>query len=1026
MKRFGMPILAFLLLCTLTIPAFAQQTLVYQDPDAAFRTAMELYNAEKYAWARQKFLEISDQITEKGSLMKEKSEYYAAICGYELFNYNTEPQFVEFLDEHPVTSLEPEASYALAKLEYRKGSYGKAVQYFLKVNKKSLDKKARDEFAFKIGYAYLRINKADKALPYLETARADGSVYESPATYYLAHIAYLNKDYPKALKAFNSLREDQTFKPIVPYYIIQIQYLQKNYDAVMKDAPAMLAASNAKRTSEISKMAGEAFFKAEKFTEAIPYLETYAEKSTRSANAGDYYEIGYACYRTKQYEKAIGYFNKAIDNNDTLSQNAFYHLGDCYLKTGEKKFALNSFYSAYKTGPDPVIREDALFNYAKLSYELGYNPYNEAVKALKQYLADFPQTKRADEAKTYLVNLLVSSKNYPDALKVIGEIKIKSDKLLEIKQRLNYYMGVDEFNAGNFNTAFKNFQLASEADYDRPISAASLYWMGECQFRTGDFSEAATYYRQYQLTPGAYSMEFFTLANYNLGYCAFKKKDYDKGLVEFRKVANSKNKVEAKVLNDTYLRTGDCYFALRRFDEAAVAYEDAVKLNKGDAEYALFQKSMAHGASGKFGEKASTLNRLVTSFPKSSYQAEARYEMGLAYLMMEDETKALAAFNELANKYPSSHFVKNALLRAGLVYYNTDNNEAALKTFKRVVTDFPSTPESKEALVSIRNIYVDMNKVDDFFVYAKNIPFANVSNAEQDSITYLAAENRYLSGDCNSSSPGFRNYLDKFPQGFFRTHAQFYLAECLFRENKGNEAVTLYEQVIKAPRSKFTETALLNTANVYYSKKNYTLALENFIALKNNAENPNNILTAQIHIMRCNFELKKFQETMDATTVVLSNEKLTEELASEAWLTQAKAALELGNSETAKTGFEKTYKLSKNERGAEAKYNLAALQYQQGSYKEAEKTIFDFINEFPSYDYWLARNFILLADVYLKLDNAFQSKQTLQSVIDNYEGQDLVDQAKAKLNAIVQEEKDAAAKKAEEALKKENEGLIEQ
>lgn len=1025
MKRLGMPIVAVLLLWILSIPAFSQQTLIYQDPEAEYRTAVELFNAQKYACARQKFLEISDQITDKNSLLKEKAAYYAAICGVELFNYNTEPELTEFLEEHPVTSLEPEASYALAKIQYRKGSFSKAIQCFLKVDKGSLDKKEKDEFNFKLGYSYLRVNKNDKAATYLEASKAAGSLYEAPATYYLAHIAYLKKEYQKALRGFNSLRDDATFKPIVPYYIIQIQYMLENYEAVMKDAPALLAATNAKRIPEISKMAGESYYKAGKYEDAIPYLLTYTEKSSHSATAGDSYELGYAYYKTKQYEKSIGYLNKATGTNDTLSQNAFYHLGDSYLKTGQKKFALNSFLSAYKTGPDPVIREDALFNYAKLSYELGYNPYNEAVKALKQYLLAFPQSKRADEAKTYLVNLLVSTKNYGDAIKIIDEIKIKNDRLMEIRQRLNYFMGVDEFNSGNFSQATKLFEEASKASYDRTLSASGIYWCGEAQLRLGNFNEAAEYYHQYQLTPGAYGLEYYILANYNLGYCAFKKKDYDKGLTEFRKVANSKNKVDSKVLADNCARMGDCFFALRRFDEAASAYDDVIKLNKGDVEYAMYQKALAYGAGARVGEKAATMEKFIATFPKSTMQAEARYELGLSYLLKNDEAAALQTFNMLAEKYPSSHFVKNALLRSGLVYYNKDDNENALKTFKKVVTEFPSTPESKEALVSIRNIYVDMNKVDDFFVYAKNIPFANVTNAEQDSITYLAAENRYMGGDCNSSSQGFRDYLDKFPQGFFRTQAQFYLAECLYKGNNSNEAVVLYTQVINAPKSKFTETALLNAGIIFFSKKDYEKALENFSSLKTNAENPNNVFTAMIHIMRCDYELKKYTETVEATNALLASEKISDELASEAWLTQAKAALVLGNADLAKKGFEKTYKIAKNERAAEAKYNLVSMLYESGSYKEAEKAVFDITNEFSSYDYWLAKSFILLADVYLKLDNAFQAKQTLQSVIDNYEGKELVDLAKDKLTAINQAEKDAAAKKAEEALKKENEGLVE-
>jgi hypothetical protein len=49
----------------------------------------------------------------------------------------------------------------------------------------------------------------------------------------------------------------------------------------------------------------------------------------------------------------------------------------------------------------------------------------------------------------------------------------------------------------------------------------------------------------------------------------------------------------------------------------------------------------------------------------------------------------------------------------------------------------------------------------------------------------------------------------------------------------------------------------------------------------------------------------------------------------------------------------------------------------------------------------VAKGFILLSDVYVKKENNFQAKQTLQSIIDNYEGQELVVIAREKLNAIL-------------------------
>jgi hypothetical protein len=69
--------------------------------------------------------------------------------------------------------------------------------------------------------------------------------------------------------------------------------------------------------------------------------------------------------------------------------------------------------------------------------------------------------------------------------------------------------------------------------------------------------------------------------------------------------------------------------------------------------------------------------------------------------------------------------------------------------------------------------------------------------------------------------------------------------------------------------------------------------------------------------------------------------------------------------------------------------------------KASQKTCFDLINKLSGYDYWVAKTYILLADDYVGLKDTFQAKATLQSVIDNYKGDDdVLPSAKAKLDVL--------------------------
>jgi TolA-binding protein len=118
----------------------------------------------------------------------------------------------------------------------------------------------------------------------------------------------------------------------------------------------------------------------------------------------------------------------------------------------------------------------------------------------------------------------------------------------------------------------------------------------------------------------------------------------------------------------------------------------------------------------------------------------------------------------------------------------------------------------------------------------------------------------------------------------------------------------------------------------------------------------------------------------------------------------AKAALEMKNYGEAEREFNRTAELTSGEFGAESKYQLALINFQKNNLEEAENLIYQIPEQYADFDYWIAKGFILLADIYLARDNSFQAAQTLQSVIDNYPGDDLREEARKKLSTFQTEE----------------------
>ena len=999
-------IFPFLLALGLLLPlaGFSQRTLIQDEPGATYRLALDLFEKQQYGAARELFEQVIRKIDDPHHEVRVSALYYKGVCAAELFNPDAEALLLTFVDQHASHPQQNAARFQLGNVKYRDRRYRDAARWYASVQVRDLDPSQREEYYFKRGYSLFMTDNHASARQMFSEIRNPNSLYYAPATYYSGHMAYLDGNLGTALTAFRQLENDPTFGPVVPYYITHIYYMQEEYDLLIDYAEPLLADATARRGPEISKLIGDAWFRKGDYQRALPYLEAFFKESPQRVSRDDQYQMGYAYYSAGRYREAINHFDKVISGDDALAQNAHFHLAASYLQVDQKRFARNAFLSAYQNKHDESIAQDALFNYAKLSYELALDPYNEAILSFQKYIEEYPRSERLEEAYRYLVDIYLTTSNYKDALASIEKIQINTPRLRSAYQRIAYYRGVELFNNGDFAGAVAHFDKSARFPESNSIAAQALYWKGEALYRQERFAEAISTMERFLVSPGAFSLNVYNRANYTIGYANFKLKNYSRAITALRKFVGERGE-DARLVNDATLRIADSYFISKEYQLAMDYYDRAIRLDVLDADYAIFQKGLVQGVMGRFEGKITTMQSLIQRYPSSNYMDDAKYEIGNSWLILDNNVQALSYFDQVIQQHPNSSYVKSAMLKSGLIYYNTNRDEQALGVFKTVVNRYPGTSESQEALLAIRNIYVALDRVDEFLRFSEGLGFANVSTAQQDSLTYMAAENRYMQNDCANASRGFTTYLERFPQGIFAINAHFYKAECDLRANELQQALTGYRFVISRPKSQFTENALLRSATIEFRQENFAAALENYRRLEELADLPSNKLEAQIGQMRSLFRLERHQESMTQAANVLANDKTPREVQQEAHLLTGKSALTLNRLAQARTSMRAAMNIAENEAAAEAMYNLALIEYRQGNYAESEKLIFEYVNKMSAYDYWLAKTFILLSDNYLAVDNIFQAKHTLQSIIDNYDGPELRAIAIQKLDAILEMER---------------------
>jgi TolA-binding protein len=995
-------IIPFVLLLIISSSLFSQQSKSLPDDAAVFRQAELLFESEKYASARPLFESVSSgRVGEVNPVLRMQAAYFTALCAVHLNNGDAEVLLERFIADYPESAMRNQAVFRLGLLQFQKRNYRSALRSFEEVNVRVLSNTELAELYFKRGFCYLRADNISKARENFNQLRNTQTAFSTPATYYYAHIAYLLGENEKALADFERIKNERAYRSFIPFYIVHIHYMNKEYEQVIEKGTPLFTSERNRQNLEVGRMLADAHYRQGDYDQALRFFEMFIQNVRRPHTREESFQMGYLLYLKGRHEEAIRFFQPVTAIEDSLAQYAYYHLADAYIKTGQLQNAGNAFNSAYRLPFNPAIQEDALFNYARLALENRDDPYNESIRALNQYLENFPQGLRREEALSYLVHLYMTANNYRDALISIENIKQKDDRLKEAYQKITYFRGVELFNDRNFFDAVAMFRKSQENPIDRATHASSLFWTGEAYFRLSQYELAANYFNRFLNAPGARSLPIFHSAYYNLGYSHFQQKKYNEAIQAFNQFLTNEAKENRRMVSDARLRIGDSYFINKSYQNAIQQYDLAIRINTAEADYATFQKARAQGALGSQQAKIATLRAFERDYAQSPYAPEAIYEMGNTSMIISQNADALRFFSNLIKNYPNSNLKRSALMKTGLIHYNANDNTRALDVFKQVVKDYPGTPDAHESLANIRNIYVELNNVDAYLAYTRGLPFAQVTEREQDSLIYIASMNKYMANDCRSAVVGFNNYLGRYPNGFYSLQAHFYKADCEFRANNMNEALVSFEEVISRPHSEFTERALLRAARINQSRNNHSQAKEQFVRLEQVASSPNNRMEALLGQLNAGKHLNNHTFVLEVSTKLLNDERVPETSLAEIYLLKGKAHQSLNQNAEALAAFRQSKQRSpQGSFGAEATYLLAFIQFGQKAYTDAENSIFDLAANYASYDHWVASGFILLSDIYRDTGNVFQARQTLLSIIENHEGEELRAVARQKLNAL--------------------------
>jgi len=805
---------------------------------------------------------------------------------------------------------------------------------------------------------------------------------------------YVLTGFFSVLLAVGYAQEGERQDPVDPVTIDSIDIV-RDYRPMMEDAvkirrsPDMDIDRQALET-ELGWIVANAYFVKNDFRK--PYysrlLERHREASPDNINN---YRIGYMAYENGEYERATTIFED-LEQSDAFYQSSMIALGNVFQKAGDKQRARDAFAKAAELDFDQALKSDGLFNYTKILFEL--DSPQVALDVAREYVVlATPDTAvvagKKETPETLLAEILLGTSNFEAAVNMLELLRNRDKEADMLYQKVAYYRGLEFYNERAFENSISLFMRSEKFPIDPRIAALATYWKGEAMYEVRKYAEAVEAFSRFLRMPAAPETEVYNYANYALAYAAFRNNRFNTAARHFELFLSVDGRsMEENVRNDVFARLGDSYLSMRDYGRANQYYDRLINSRAPNQDYALFQRGIIQGLEGDNQTKMSTLRSVIEQFPNSNYADDVAFEIPYTYFVIGDYDTAIEGLQQMVEKYPRSSYAPRALMTIGLVQYNKGDYEAALATFNSVVAEHSTTDEARQALRAVENIYLDSGDATGYVSYATNANLGDLSEAEQDNLAFQAANTLFNRGQYQGAVEAINAYFDKFPKPNQEKHARYIRGVSLYRTGHPKEALHDMNIILNDWTSQYTENTLLAVSDLYLGLKEYTEAIVHLKKLELRSEFEASYSYAITNLLVCYYEIGDTEQVLKYAELIKAYERSSEEDIAKAHLYTGYVLLQQGNSSGATKEMTLAMLKSQTVVGAEAQYNVARLQYEGGNYDKAIASAFEVINNMSSYDYWVAKSFILLADAYAGKGDDLQARNTLESIIENYEGED--------------------------------------
>lgn len=1007
MTNLGCRLIRVLILVPFIFIKMSAISISARSHKAAYCQAWRLFEKKHYNNS-QVLLEEYLEYWEEDDLLVEDVKYYNALCSVKLGRAYGEYQFLDFAKEYPETKKSMMAHYVLGNTCLQNQEFNKAIDYYNKVDISILDSKAANSLNYNLAYSYLSIKDFNNSLPIFSKLADFDNIYKIDASYYAGFIEFKNDNYENSIKFLTKISEEKKYKPIIPYLIAQNLYRQKKFEALIIYIDELKGKKlEIKNKNDLDLLLAEAFFFKKDYIQAIQAYEAYLINATEIIDSAVLYRLAYSFYMANNMDKAIRYFTKLTFESSPLGQLSCYYMGAILIDKAEFDKALATFEVASKLDFDKNISEQSALNYAKINFSI--KNYDAAIQAFLDFKNQYPKSNNINEVDQLLSLAYMSTNNYDLAIAHIEGLEKPSPNILKVYQKITFLKAVQFFNIGDYDAAMSMIDKSLKYRNDDKIVQHAKLLQGDIFAMQSKYEKAMKQYEQV-LQSKQYDPLVMQMAIYGLGYAYFNMQDYKNAYECFLKLEN------ASAISNTYkvdakLRLADSCYAIKSYHKALSLYQSCESYNSA---HCIYYEGLIYNILGLTDKAHNCFEHILSECKDSIYYENALFENASTFLKENKYDKTVDSFSFFIDKRPKSLLVPKALLYRAISWHNMKRYDEAIGDYVSVLDKHIDSPCAENALLGIQQSLIAQGRSEDFAKYLDDYKINNQDSGSIEKAIFVGCRSVFYEQQYDAAIIQLTSFIAKYPKSNLLSEAHYLLGESFYILGKYQDSIKYYEYVLSDEQSPCFTKVLFRLASIHQILKEFDSALLFFEKLKNYAKTDKEKSIALEGSVKSAFALKRYNEAKENASLYMNQPSLPVKSSNEVNLILAKVAIEQTDLQEAKRLLTIIAKSTISVQAAEAQYLLASVLYQEKNYKDSLNILFELNKIFSQYKEWKDKSYLLISDNYMAIDEKFQAKATLQSIVEKCSDKILVVEAELrlkKINALLEEESVKNSKK---------------